>query len=219
MSLGVEVPRRSALGVTWAEDFSRGRLGVRKNQGAIIEAAGNPIGFVGPWADFPGNVGSYIQYPHLITVGHTAVTVLCWLRFSDTAVGQAYVAQYDFGGTGSFILHSVVAKNGSFYAVIGGTIRAINTTMALDTLTGDILLAGRWSSGSSVDIFVNGELDNQTAGTYVGTLSDSGYALRVGNSQDGLRPSGSMQRDAIVDLNRAWSDDEIRDYYRRSIFH
>ena len=68
---------------------------MRKNQGRIVEAPPNVIGFDGEWAEFPGSTATYIEYPPLPIINGDEIMIGCRVRdLVDTTADAALIAQY-----------------------------------------------------------------------------------------------------------------------------
>jgi hypothetical protein len=219
VSVAIRSPRRSALGVTWCEDFSRGRLGVVKNQGVITEVAPNVIGFDGRWARFPNNVAARLAYPHVNVQAQTSITFGCRVSSLGSSVGavQALMGQQNPGATAGFTFYvnqAVTSIRSDI--VISGLNRAV--LFSPTTITKETSVIVTWTSGDYIRMIVNGELAALSGATFAGSITDDGtLPLYVGSFNATLYPvNGSISEPFIA--RRAFSASEARAWHNRSLF-
>jgi len=217
--MAIRPPRRSALGVTWCEDFRRGRLGVRKNQGVIYQSAVRFVNIEGKWARFPADTAARIEYPTVRTTGVTAITFGCWIRDVQSAGWCTPMCQATaINAAREFHFLANPGTDTIRFAVgVSGTER-----YASDTITdwaSKHMLVTTWQTGDSIRSYIDGQ-PGATAGPYAGSVTDSGWNLTFGGlvGGGGYTLDGQVA-DPFVLMGRAMSAAEIQDLYRRSTFH
>jgi len=215
--MAIRPPRRSALGVTWCEDATRGLLGVRKNQGIFHGACGiDPGGWIRTFVA----ATSWLQYPHQLTRNRTGITVICRVKdFVHSGVTQFILGQGSsvaWDANIEFMLYVNATDTMAFYLNRDGAAAAAVSSIALLTAA-DTMIGATWDTADNMRIFVNGEQNNVGA-VAAGTINDVGQPLTVGLRANGDVPFSGAIKPELVDFRR-WSDDEIRNYYRRSTFH
>jgi len=179
------------------------------------------VPLVGKWARFDGNAANYIVYPHLVTRNRTAITIGCWHRLtSDTGTTRVMIGQGSsavWPTNMEFMLYFHTSNRPAIFiniAGVGGI--ALTATTAVDH-SRDRLTIATWESGDVLRIYTNGEPDG-TGVNQPGVIADVGSTLVVGNRTDLGVPFIGDQAEPILDFRR-WSEAEIRNYYRRSLFH
>lgn len=224
MSLGIHTPRRSALGVDWCDDFSRGRDAIRKAGGRIIEGGGDTITLDDRWLKFPENNSCGLIYDRVVPscLGKDEITFGIWYRsltLAATTFATLY-GQYDTAGAypAGRSWGVQFRNNGRIYMRVGSGAAVENVSDATTAAQRDgvHLVVCRWSTGNNMEIFLDGDLF--TAGNaFAGTINDYGVPISVGieSNMDGS-PNVELA-DPFVEF-RSWSDEEISDLYRGSTF-
>lgn len=212
MSLSIHPARRSALGVTWCEDFSRGRLGVRKNGGIVT---GAPV-LSGEWMSLDG-AADYITYPRA-RMGCDSLTVSISIRNCTTAGWGWIITQYGGVGARDFGMQ-IRGTDGAIYIYmfISGTARNAHTTLAT-LLTGTHDLVATWATGDRIRLYDNGVQIAQSGAAYAGTIDDVAPDLVLGAASGGAVMSAVELAEPIID-RRQWSAAEVLAHYNRSLFH
>jgi len=216
MSLAIRPPRRSALGVTWCEDFRRGRLGVRKNQGTIMQTPPSVVGFDGKWASFPGDADVLIQYPQLRTAGRTAFTAACRTRGVTIVDHQALICMYGAVGGDVFLFDLGSNSKPALHIAISGVTRWVEGAVTDWTVEHDVLVT--WSTGDYIRMYVDGLLSDVSGAAYAGAMDEVAQPLRLGVRNSDDYPLDGDMADPLVDLTRAWSAAEVMAYHNRSTF-
>jgi hypothetical protein len=217
MSLGVQSPRRSALGLTWCEDVTRGRLGVRKNGGDIVETPPNVVNIQGKWAEFPGDASAYIEYPATHTLYQSAVTFGCRVKdLVDVADDEVFLSQYH----SAFVTDRSLSllHNGTTLTArlrISGVLRTVSGVVAeLLDQEGDIVAT--WADGLNFILYYNG-VQAFSVGPYASDLSGTIQALTLGAYTNHVKPLTGKIADPFIDLGHAWNADEVLQYHNKSL--
>jgi hypothetical protein len=201
--------------VTWCEDFRRGRLGIAKNQGQI----NGVVPLEGRWVVFEGDSANYIEYPPILTPGSTELTIGCWVKdLVDTGTNAVFLSQYHSGAAPNRSLS--LEYDGTqlrFVAHLNGAVNSA-TGIVADLLTTKHFIVGRWSSGNSMDLLVDGGLEF-SSGAIPGAMTGSIQPLRIGDWVSANRPLHGKISEPFILLGRSMSEEEIRYLFRRSTFH
>jgi len=222
MSISVKPPRRSALGVAWHGDFSRGWDGIARADGIRYGVGADQVSLDGRWAEFHGANGEAIIYPPQECLARDEIT--CGVWYKDIEIqGESYatfVGQWDTSAgspTGrSWAIRFRDTSQIYFSLGSGGGLNNLSDAITADQRSGVHLVVCRWKSGSNMDIYFDGELLD-SGGSFAGTLDSYDTPLSVGrdNNTD-ASPVGQLA-DPFVEF-RYWSEEEIRDLYRGSLF-
>lgn len=220
MSLALDSPRRSALGVGWCDDFSRGWDGIARAGGVRGGLGADQIALEGKWAEFHGKNAEAIIYPARHCLTRDAITCGVWYKNIEIQ-GESYatfLGQWDTSvasPTGrSWAIRFRDTSRIYFFLGSGGSLNNLSQSITADQRSGVHLIVCRWVSGSNMEIYLDASLLD-SGSSFAGTLDDYSTPLSVGrdNNTD-ASPVGKLAA-PFVEF-RYWSVDEIQDLYQRS---
>lgn len=187
--------------------------GVLKNGGVIGSGAkfvSSKEGF-----QFSGASGAKISYGDILRVTKPATTMSCWFKCDNSVVTEMMLfGQNDAFGTRIYITNGVL----TFYLIVGVAARIVSATGTWNDGQWHHV-AGTWSSGDYVKIYVDGKYNAATEVTYTGVCSTNiGYSdFTINSSLLANRFFKGNLRDVKV-FNTALDADEIKEYYTNTAF-
>lgn len=221
MSLAIRPAATSVLGVKWSEEFSRGRVGVRKNQGTIYETADDKIQFLGPIARFPGTDLVKIEYPRVNCT--TAFTASAWLQnLVDNDYWHYFMTQSsenNWWNDLEWIMRFKISGGyiGPVLNVSGALVSCVLTGWSYAATGNRFLMTATWESGDYLRLYLNAVPVKTSTATASGVINNAGQLLRLGYPDSSAKFFKGDIEKPFVD-NRRWSADEIRAYYEKNLF-
>lgn len=222
MSLILQPPCLTALGLRWCEDFRRGPVGVAKNRGSIHGTVPNIVDLEGRWAKFPGLDSAYIEYPYVVQTPSDSITVSILLRnVVTTGTDQLIIGKADGAGFPANVEWFMYLNVGNNWLSFGCNINAGWRAADYNSFTGwneTFRLTGTWKSGDNVRLYLNENQISQSSSTHTGTMNKVDNPLILGRRVDAGTPFKGEMADPSI-YNRALSQPEIEELINQSLFH